>query len=128
MNLKTDQRRYKVFLDPSYEAEKEDGKTKEQWRYYELRGKYGTIYPYSETLLGVCYTSKRKSESVLAEKGYRVIQDGDEETVVVVDLKEFQYVAQSIKARLKRIGIPGSGDRLAKYHFKPKIELEQREG
>ena len=38
---------YKITLDESYAVEKDLEAKEEKWRYYELHGKYGMIYPYS---------------------------------------------------------------------------------
>lgn len=38
---------YKITLDESYAVEKDLEAKEEKWRYYELHGKHGMIYPYS---------------------------------------------------------------------------------
>ena len=55
---------YKISLDPSYRR----GDYPEKWRYYEIRGKDGTLWPYSETHLVVLFYHSWRS---------RIDADGD---------------------------------------------------
>lgn len=119
MNLKADQRRYKVFLDDSYAAEKEDGKSSNIWRYYECRGRHGTVYPYSESQLAVLVTSGRISAETQRTKNWPIIQNGDDETVFLIDSKGFEDGVQVVQAKKRRIATPESIRRLAQWHFKP---------
>jgi hypothetical protein len=120
LNLKTEQRRYKVFIDDSYEAEKEPGKTFEQWRYYELRGKYGSVYPYSETDLAMCVTSPKIAGRIRREMpDWPVIQSGDEETVFKVANSTLFSCAEAIQAKKRRVISPATRERLARIGFRP---------
>ena len=118
MNLKNDQRRFRVFVEDAYAAEKEPGKTAEQWRYYEIRGKYGYVYAFSPSHLAVVVTSPRIAERVRRELGWPVIQDGDDETAFKIENAQFLDAAQVIQARKRRAGNPASAERLAQFRFK----------
>ena len=59
MDLKLDQKRYRVFMDESYVVETYPGKEKDQRWYYELRGRYGILWPYSDTTIALLITSKQ---------------------------------------------------------------------
>jgi hypothetical protein len=98
MNLK-DQKRYKVFLDESYSAEKEPGKDAEKWRYRELRGRHGFMYSYSGSEIAVCFTSMKIAAPVKREKRWRCIQDGDFESVFLLPDAEWKEAARLIKAK-----------------------------
>jgi len=50
--------KYEISLDPSWDAETPENRVEfltqgEQWWYYEIRGKCGTIYPFSATTIAV---------------------------------------------------------------------------
>ncbi|HEY6436556.1 MAG TPA: hypothetical protein VIY47_08200 [Ignavibacteriaceae bacterium] len=120
MNLKLDQKRYRVFLDESYGEEKEPGKMADLWRYYELRGKYGILYAYSETHLVALVTSSRIAEKVKKAHLWPIIQNGGTETAFKLENNHFRDAAQHIQARKRRVGNPENGLRLAKYRFRSK--------
>lgn len=120
MNLKIDQNRYKVFLDESYKTESESGKSNELWRYYEIRGKYGHIYPYSDSKLGMFITSNIISNKI-HEKEWKIIQNGQEERVYLLPNNDLDKASQYIKARKKRHLSPQQIEelkkRVAKFRF-----------
>jgi hypothetical protein len=127
VNLKTDQRRYKIFEDESYAVEKEPGKTSEAWRYYELRGNNGYIYSYSADFLGVVITAPRVTEKVKKAFDWPVLQSGTDETTFKVPDNHFEHAARFVKPRRKRIVSPGAALRLAKFQFKPSEASDGRE-
>jgi hypothetical protein len=119
MNLKTDQKRYRVFVDESYEAEKEDGKMANLWRYYELRGNFGILYPFSETELAVTITSSRIAQKATRKVlGWQVIQNGDDETTLKLQNKDFEAAVDLIRPRKRRLVSPETARRLAEMGFK----------
>lgn len=84
MNLKEKfGKKYRVTMDESYAAEKEPGKTNEQWRYFEIKGKYGVLYPFKENQLALTFTSIVVANR-FKNKPWKVIQDGDDERTVLV--------------------------------------------
>lgn len=119
MILKEIGSKYKVRMDASYEAEKEEGKKSQAWRYQEIPCKYGMIYPFSEDMLGVYLTSKIISNRILEEKGYKMLQNGEDETTFLAPLEDFEYACQMLRAKKRRIGNPANAVHLAKYHFRP---------
>ena len=101
MNLRTDQRRYKVFVDESYYAENEAGKSSELWRYYEIHGAYGIIYSNSRSKLGMFIKSNTIANRI-NEPEWKIIQNGQEERVYLLPNEDLDKAAKMIKARKKR--------------------------
>jgi hypothetical protein len=93
--------KYRVTTDPSYDAEKEDGKTQWQWRYHEIIGKYGTLYPFSENQLAVRFDSIHIANR-FSGRGWKVIQDGTDERTALVPKEAATEVLTAIRARKKR--------------------------
>lgn len=62
-------KQYKIFLDESWEYMENKSEEDKPW-YYELKGKYGAIYPYDEKRLAVDVTS-----SVIAQRVKREMKD-----------------------------------------------------
>jgi len=118
MDLKKEQSKYRVFVDSSFDYEKESGKTAEKWRYYEIRGKYGYIYPWDEKDLCVCFTSNKIARKVEKNKNWPLIQSGDDETVYRFNSSELYDVAQAIVAKRRRIVSPETAGRLSQWQFK----------
>ncbi len=106
MDLKLDQKRYRVFVDESYATETDTEARREKWRYYELRGKYGTIYPYSATQLAVYFNTKKVSNPFIKRAGWVKKQDGDSETVFWIPDSYLELAANTIKARKRRVISP----------------------
>jgi len=125
MDLKKEQKRYRVYL--------EDGASPQQvdvWRYYELRGTYGQICPYSESHLGIQITSPKIANRIkrLTTIGlvgqYPIIQDADDMTVFKVPNDKLEFFALLLNCRKKRIVSDSERVRLAelskKHGFKVK--------
>lgn len=85
-----------------------------------MRGKYGTIYPYSKTELVVLITSPILSNRFFFEKKWQRIQHGEQESAFKIPPEGFEDAAQVIRARRRRVVSPESAQRLAQFHFKPK--------
>jgi len=102
---------YKISLDPSYRR----GDYPEKWRYYEIRGKDGTLWPYSETHLVVAFyhswrsrtdahgdviwiparrSRKARRFQAVAGTECEIVQDCDEATCFKVPNK---YLAKALK-------------------------------
>jgi hypothetical protein len=99
MNLKEDQKRYKVFMDESFMVETDTETRKEKWRYYELRGPAGSVYPYSETEMAVCILSNRIGYATHRQTKWPIIQDGDMEIVLKLPASEWAKAADIVCAR-----------------------------
>lgn len=104
-------RKYQIFQDISYKYDKTDER-RNQWRYDEIRGKYGFIYNYGENQLAVWVTgshivagTKRK------HKNWFVKTDGLKEAIFLFPESELKIVADLIKARKRKSLSP---DHLAK--------------
>lgn len=97
MNLKKDQRRYRVFV--------EDGATglgDDAWRYYELHGKYGKMWPYSQDTLALYVTSNILMNRIRREYKWPIKQQGDFETVFLVPDKQFDIASQLLRFKKRR--------------------------
>ena len=118
MNL-TDQTKWKVTHDESINAQKEfwrnapNGSKSEylrlwkiekqnQWAYFQIEGKHGLIYPYSQSRLAVWFQSKRIAEKFKAEKGWVRLIEGDKEIIFLIPSDFLDKAAVAIKARKKR--------------------------
>ena len=110
---------YKISLDPSYRR----GNYPEKWRYYEIRGKDGTLWPYSETHLVVLFyhswrsridadgdviwipsrrSQKAKRFQTLVRDDGEVVQDCDEATCIKAPNKYLSKALRFIDAQRKR--------------------------
>lgn len=94
-------RRYRVTLDESWGHETEEGKSKNEWRYHEIKGKYGVIYPYSQTQL-TCIFNSMIVYGWFKYRGWRIIQDGESEKNVFVPFENIEEVLKAIKPRKRR--------------------------
>ena len=120
--------RYKTRLDESYDHETEDGKSAEKWRYVEIIGWYGIIYPYSESLLAVQISSGTIRERLLRQgipDDWEKIQDADDGVVFTLPNKDLDVAAGLIRARAKRRGSKEAAKRLARFQFKRKNDAAQ---
>ncbi len=103
VNLKIDQSRYKVFIEESYAVETDSEARAEKWRYYELRGSLGDIYPYSISHLCVLIRSNRVGEKTRRLKpAWKLIQNGDDEMVFLLPNEELEQAALIVHPRKRR--------------------------
>jgi hypothetical protein len=116
-------KRYKVFMDEAWECEKNRQEEDKPW-YYELRGKYGFIYPYGDTTLGVMVTSEIIKGRLKRDfKGrVNIFWDGDGEGVFLFNPTIIHEIAAMIKVRRKRQLSPEQRMKLVeagqKYQFR----------
>jgi hypothetical protein len=94
-------RRYRVTLDESWGHETEEGKSKNEWRYHEIKGKYGVIYPYSYSQL-TCIFNSMIVYGWFKDRGWRIIQDGESEKNVFIPFESIEEVLKAIKPRKRR--------------------------
>lgn len=94
-------KRYRVTPDESYEHETEEGKSLNQWRWHEIRGKFGILYPYSKDQLACLFTSIIVANR-FKSKGWRVLQNGDFERNVLIPLDSTQEVLKAIRPKKRR--------------------------
>lgn len=94
-------RRYRVTLDESYQHETEEGKSLQEWRWHEIRGKFGILYPYSKDQLACLFTSVIIANRFNV-KGWRVLQDGDFERNVLIPFDSVQEVLKAIRPKKRR--------------------------
>jgi hypothetical protein len=96
-------KRYRIFVDDSFKAEKEKNKTEHRWRYVELHGKGGYVYSYSYTELAVVITGSKVANKVRRQHAWKVIQDADDATVFLVPDSEAQVALSIIKPYRKKV-------------------------
>ena len=122
--------KYKIWLDRSYRRRD----FAEKWRYYEIKGEDGALWPYSDTHLTVAFfhawrtrtnahgdtvwipsrrSRKAKRFQSLAGSDGEVIQNGDEATCIKVPNKYLTKALKLIDPRRKRQVSPEVKARLA---------------
>ena len=91
---------YKLYYDGGVKGVRGE----ERALYYELRGKFGQIYPYSETQL-VAQFYREEGIPVptrfVKSKGYKVLQDADDLIAVILPITDFEEIAK--KFDLKKV-------------------------
>lgn len=98
MNLKSGQRRFRVFLE-----EGATGRGDDAWRYYELHGRCGRIWSYSETVLAMLVLSNRIGERVKRDRpDWKLFQNCENEMCFLVPDKELDEAAKVIFAKKRR--------------------------
>ena len=124
MNLKEMYgKRYRISMDESYAAEKDPEARKEIWRYYEIRGKYGMVFPYGWNKPAVTFTSNKVSNKTSKDRNWQILQNGEDEQTYLVPKEDLEYVIESINPRKKRqiseTERLASIERLKKWAIKP---------
>lgn len=94
-------KRYRVTLDESWEHEKEEGKSLNEWRYHEIKGKFGTLYPYSKDQLTCLFTSLIIANR-FNNRGWKVIQSGDTEINIFIPFENVEEVLRAIRPKKRR--------------------------
>lgn len=98
--LETD--KYRLFVEASRSTERDAQVRKEIWRYYELQGLYGIIYPYSSYQPAVHFTSIRVANRFRKRANWKILQSGDQEIVYLIPMDDLRFAAKVIRARKKR--------------------------
>ncbi len=99
--------KYRIFMDEAwYEetAESYPDKIKHRPWYYEIRGKYGTIYFYGTDKLAVRITANRIKSRIKTHYWniLRLYLEAEDESVFLFSPENFEIVAGLIQARRKR--------------------------
>ena len=96
-----------MFMDEAWymgTAESDSGKIKHRPWYYEIRGKYGTIYLYGANKLAVRITSNRIRSRIKTD--YKDILslylEAEDECIFLFNPEDYELVARLTKARRKR--------------------------
>jgi hypothetical protein len=85
--------RYEVSLDESWDAETPENRVEflakgEKWWYYEIKGKCGTVYPYSETQIAVVLPTRTARRLVkLMGSELTLLQHADDAMCYKADAK-----------------------------------------
>lgn len=100
-------KRYRIFMDEAWLAEdavSNPDKVNDRPWYYEIRGKYGTVYVYGDNMLAVSITANRVKGSI--KKAYGNILclylKAEDESIFLFKPDNLEIVAGLIKARRKR--------------------------
>ena len=113
--------RFKISLDESFNIERDTEVRREKWRYLEVRGRYGTLYPYSVLELHG-FVESAKIAGRLESEGFEIVKSGGGEAVFRVPEARAAGFLQAIRARRKRQLTPEQRqmavERLGKYRFK----------
>jgi len=101
-DLRKVENKYKVYKDKAKDLVSEE-KEKQLFR-YELRGKYGEIYPYGYDESLAVYVNSPKIASIIKKRfNLEILQKGDYETVFKFYPNLLEEMAELIKAKKKRI-------------------------
>ena len=95
--------RYVIRMDESWDAEKPENRAEfeanneKKW-YYQIQGRYGMIYPYSESILGA-RVSRRIGKKALALLGseLQIFEDSIEAISFRTDLRNIKTILKLIK-------------------------------
>lgn len=96
-------KKFKIFIDDAYRAESSPNKSAERWRYLELRGKYGYVYPYSQTQLAIAITGPKIAAKFLRRGGWKIIQDGEDATVFLIPEEDLGVAFITLKLLKKKV-------------------------
>ena len=103
-------KRYKIGIDPSWDAETPENRTwcrqhGEELYYYELLGKHGQLYNHSDTHLQMWIKPRLGSRLYRAiPPGWRVHQNASDGYAFVLPNSDIGLAFKWIKPRKKRIG------------------------
>lgn len=95
-------RKYRIFLDDAYKAETTANKSADKWRYLELRGKYGYLYPYSSAQVAVAFTSIKVGNKLKGRAGWKVLQDAEDAIVFLIPDEDIQFSIKALKIYRRR--------------------------
>lgn len=113
--------KYRIAMDESFAVEKDPESKKEKWRYYEIRGKHGMVFPYDWDKPAVTFTSNIVANR-FSRRGWKVLQNGDYERTVLIPKEALDEVLEAIQPRKRRHLNPEqrarSIERLKKWAFK----------
>lgn len=96
VNFKTNQKKYRVYREDGAR-----GREPEAWRYYELHGKFGAIYPYNQETLGVQITGKVIAGQVRRLHKFEIIQDADDMTVFKAPNAPLHFFGKLLKLKIQ---------------------------
>ena len=92
------QKKYRVMLEEGHSRNET-----EAWRYLEIHGRRGMVYPWNADILGVQVKAGKLGEKTRrAHKDWVVIQDADDLLVFKVPYKDLDEAAKIIHAYRKR--------------------------
>ena len=122
--------RCRVTMDESWSAETPENRTEfrnngEEWRYQEIKGKYGLIYPYDQDFLSVSLTPKI-AKRCMGDFGSdtTVLQMANDAITLKAPLKFLNRLLRYVKPKKIREYTPEQkaalASRLAAYRFKRK--------
>ncbi len=100
-------KKYRIFMDEAWDAEDSHSnpdKVKDKPWYYEIRGKYGTVYLYGTNKLAVRITGNRIKNRIKAEYAdiLSLYLEAEDESIFLFSPDNFEIVAKLIKAKRKR--------------------------
>lgn len=96
-------KKFRVYVDDAYRAEDTPNKSSEKWRYLELRGKYGYIYPYSSNQLAVAITGPKIAAKFVRRGGWKILQDGEDATVFLIPDEDLSLAFSTLKLFRKKV-------------------------
>lgn len=88
-------------MDESFALEQATEVRREEWRYHQIVGKYGMVFMFGANQPACTFTSSTVANR-FNNRGWRVIQSGDEERTVLIPVDAVDEVLVAIKPRKKR--------------------------
>lgn len=97
-------KRFRVTVEESFNAEKDTEERRAKWRYYEIRGHDGYVYPFGWNKPAVCFTNNHIGLKIARFRGAKWVrvQSGDNEAVFLIPMDDLEFAIRSIKPRRKR--------------------------
>jgi hypothetical protein len=94
--------RFRITWDPAYDAKGKHRATIDVW-YAQIPCRFGTIYPYGDTILAVEVDYHRHIAKRLADlPGLKLHHNGDHEKTFLFDVADFEKVAEIVQPRRRR--------------------------
>lgn len=104
--------RYRVTLDESFKIADTESR-KEEWRYQEIKGKYGVIFPYGWDKPAVTFTSNVVANRFSQKANdWQILQNGEDERTYLIPKSDLGEIFDAIKPRKKRQLTPEQRERL----------------
>jgi hypothetical protein len=93
-------------IQKKYRVSRQEGMPVHEPLNQEIIGKYGTIYPYSKTQLGIQIRAGVLANRIARMKKWEIIQDADDLVTFLADPKDILFFCKYIRARRRRVLSP----------------------
>ena len=95
-------KRYRVSYDAAYNPKGKPRSSRDPWM-MQIKGRYGTVYPYGGELLCLEIDGHNKLANKIAKlPGITVHQEGEDERTLLFDVSLFEKIARIVKLKRRR--------------------------